>query len=83
MGNEGNTWLNVPVETKETELTMILSYLYATLLGKVFDIRQNGYTNDVYSPVINTVWYIFTQLLLCKVTLKPYIRRRITNNFPT
>jgi hypothetical protein len=24
MGNEGNTWLNVPVETKETELTMIL-----------------------------------------------------------
>jgi hypothetical protein len=26
-GNEGNTWLNVPVETKETELTMILSTL--------------------------------------------------------
>jgi hypothetical protein len=24
MGNEGNTWLNVPVETKETELTMVL-----------------------------------------------------------
>jgi hypothetical protein len=24
MGNEGNTWLNVPVEIKETELTMVL-----------------------------------------------------------
>ena len=24
VGNEGNTLLNVPVETKETELTMVL-----------------------------------------------------------
>jgi hypothetical protein len=32
MGDEGNTWLNVPVETKETELilTMVLYKKYNT-----------------------------------------------------
>jgi hypothetical protein len=39
MGNEGNMWLNVPVETKETEATMCL--LQFSFISQALSKKKN------------------------------------------
>jgi hypothetical protein len=48
MGNEGNTWLNVPVETKETELTMVLLYKL-TLDARITNLVQEVFNGRLES----------------------------------
>jgi hypothetical protein len=45
MGNEGNTWLNVPVETKETELNhgITTTYIIDFAEESVFDQLKSVY----------------------------------------
>jgi hypothetical protein len=47
-GNEGNTWLNVPVETKETELTMVLLYKL-TLDARITNLVQEVFNGRLES----------------------------------